>query len=75
MLLLPSDDLGSRPKMSKAIRSKGAPPLYICSLPYSAFYGTFACSTGIPYATTLFHVTPHIVPIVPMLSRINSVFR
>ncbi|GFT72404.1 hypothetical protein TNCV_3609441 [Trichonephila clavipes] len=33
MLLLPFDDLGSGPRMSKAIRSKGAPTLYSCSLP------------------------------------------
>ncbi|GFX73303.1 hypothetical protein TNCV_4206531 [Trichonephila clavipes] len=33
MLLLPSDDLGSGRRMSNAIRSKGAPTLYSCSLP------------------------------------------
>ncbi|GFU95017.1 hypothetical protein TNCV_4138011 [Trichonephila clavipes] len=32
MMLLPSDDLGSGPRTLKAIRSKGAPTLYSCSL-------------------------------------------
>ncbi|GFW18189.1 hypothetical protein TNCV_4007291 [Trichonephila clavipes] len=39
MLLLPSDDLGSGRRMSKAIRSKGAPTLYSCSLPLMRFLG------------------------------------
>ncbi|GFW83898.1 hypothetical protein TNCV_856811 [Trichonephila clavipes] len=32
MSLLPSDDLGNGPRMSKAIRSKGTSKLYSCSL-------------------------------------------
>ncbi|GFW33587.1 hypothetical protein TNCV_2211191 [Trichonephila clavipes] len=39
MLLLPSDDLRSGPRMSKAIRSKGAPTLYCCRLPLAHFLG------------------------------------
>ncbi|GFU03783.1 hypothetical protein TNCV_4376291 [Trichonephila clavipes] len=38
MFLLPSDDLGNGPRMSKAIRSKGAPTLYSCSLPLVRFW-------------------------------------
>ncbi|GFX87609.1 hypothetical protein TNCV_2465021 [Trichonephila clavipes] len=44
--MLSSDDLGSGPRMSKAIRSKGAPTLYSCSLPLVRFLGPLRAAQG-----------------------------
>ncbi|GFV03877.1 hypothetical protein TNCV_3173111 [Trichonephila clavipes] len=46
MLLLPSEDLGSGPRMLKAIRPKGAPTLYSCSLPLVRFLRPLRAAQG-----------------------------
>ncbi|GFT72409.1 hypothetical protein TNCV_3609491 [Trichonephila clavipes] len=45
-MLLAPDDLGSGPRMSKAIRSKGALTLYICSLFLVRFLGPLRVAHG-----------------------------
>ncbi|GFV71015.1 hypothetical protein TNCV_1447151 [Trichonephila clavipes] len=46
MLLLPSDDLGSGPRMSNAIRSKDVPTLYSCSFPLVRFLEPLRAAQG-----------------------------
>ncbi|GFX57907.1 hypothetical protein TNCV_3068741 [Trichonephila clavipes] len=46
MLLLPSDDFGNETRMSKAICSKGAPPLYSYSLLLERFLGPLRAVQG-----------------------------
>ncbi|GFW36885.1 hypothetical protein TNCV_4349261 [Trichonephila clavipes] len=79
MLLLRSDDLGSGPRMSKAIHTKGAPTLYSCSLPLDHpvdlfgrshhFTGPNADVDGVVTWWTTGSITPNFFPTLKLFER------